>query len=189
MFYGWDAAVNGTRGHEGGPAGLHTDVPFHGRFVTAGAGSRLGSTAFRAAPPLPTFWASMRSPTRILLVEDDSSLRDTLADVLADEGFEVAAAANGREALDRLAAIHPDLIVLDLVMPVMDGWAFREEQRKRPDLAAIPTVVLSASYPSDVPGLPALGAEAVLSKPVRTERLIGALRALLTRPATSELRH
>lgn len=130
----------------------------------------------------------MRSPTRILLVEDDSSLRDTLADVLSDEGFEVAAAANGQEALERLASSHPDLIVLDLVMPVMDGWAFREQQRKSPDLAAIPTVVLSASHPADRTGLHALGAEAVLSKPVRTERLIGALRSLLSQPA-SGLKH
>jgi CheY-like chemotaxis protein len=130
----------------------------------------------------------MRSPNRILLVEDDSSLRDTLADVLSDEGFEVAAAANGREALDKLAASHPDLILLDLVMPVMDGWAFREEQRKIPDLASIPTVVLSATSPIDAPGLQALDAEAVLSKPVRMERLIGALRALLQEPP-SKLKH
>lgn len=124
----------------------------------------------------------MRSPTRILLVEDDRSLRDTLADVLLDEGYEVAAAANGREALDRLAASQPDLILLDLVMPVMDGWAFREEQRKTPELAAIPTVVLSATHPTDGPGLRTLGADAVLSKPVRMERLIGALRAVLKSP-------
>lgn len=130
----------------------------------------------------------MRSPTRILLVEDDRSLRDTLADVLADEGYEVAAAANGREALERLEACHPDLIVLDLVMPVMDGWAFRAEQRKTPALAAIPTVVLSATSPADSPGLRSLGAEAVLSKPVGMERLIDALRGLLTRPAAG-LKH
>jgi CheY-like chemotaxis protein len=121
----------------------------------------------------------MRSPTRILLVEDDRSLRDTLADLLADEGFEVACAANGREALERLAGSRPDLIVLDLVMPVMDGWAFREAQRSSPSLAAIPTVVLSASCPADNPSVRSLGAEAVLTKPVGTERLIGALRRLL----------
>jgi len=130
----------------------------------------------------------MRSPNRILLVEDDTSLRETLADVLSDEGFEVAAAANGREALDQLAASHPDLILLDLVMPVMDGWAFREEQRKVPDLASIPTVVLSATSPIEAPGLRELDAEAVLSKPVRMERLIGALRALLQEPP-SKLKH
>jgi CheY-like chemotaxis protein len=121
----------------------------------------------------------MPSPTRILLVEDDRSLRDALADVLAHEGFEVAEAANGREALDQLAASQPDLIVLDLVMPVMDGWAFRDELRKVPALASIPTVVLSASYPPDDASLRSLGAEAVLSKPIGMDRLIEALRRLL----------
>ncbi len=148
----------------------------------------MGSLPFRAAPPMPSIRASMRSPNRILLVEDDSSLRETLADVLVDEGFEVSAAANGREALEKLAANHPDLILLDLVMPVMDGWAFREAQRKCPDLASIPTVVLSATSPLDGPGLHTLDAEAVISKPVRMERLIGALRALLAEPP-SRLKH
>ena len=121
----------------------------------------------------------MRSVNRILLVEDDHALRDTLADVLADEGYEVACAANGRDALDKLGrGLLPDLIVLDLVMPVMDGWAFRDAQRQKPELARIPMVVLSASFPSNSPRIQALGAEAVLSKPVGMDRLIGALRSL-----------
>jgi len=125
----------------------------------------------------------MRSLHRILLVEDDHSLRETLADVLADEGFEVACASNGREALDQLGkGLLPDLIVLDLVMPVMDGWAFRDAQRQRPELAGIPMVVLSASSPTDGARLRALGVEAVLSKPVGMERLLRAVRGLADRP-------
>ncbi len=121
---------------------------------------------------------------RILLVEDDSALRDTLADVLSDEGYEVACAANGRDALDRLGEGQlPDLIVLDLVMPVMDGWAFREAQQQRPELARIPMVVLSASSPHDSARIRALHAEAVLAKPVGIDRLIGALRGLERAPA------
>ncbi len=129
----------------------------------------------------------MRSLHRILLVEDDHALRDTLADILADEGFEVACASNGREALDKLGkGLLPDLIVLDLVMPVMDGWAFRDAQRQRPDLAGIPMVVLSASFPPDSPRIRALGAEAVLAKPVGMDRLLHAVRGLADppRPAT-----
>ncbi len=129
----------------------------------------------------------MRSPS-ILLVEDDRALREALAEVLTDEGYDVAGAANGREALERLAANHPDLIVLDLVMPVMDGWAFREAQRRNPALASIPTVVLSASFPPDSPSLRSLGAEAVLSKPIGVDRLIGALRGLLE-PSSATLSH
>ena len=123
----------------------------------------------------------MSSSGRILLVEDDSALRDVLADILTDEGYEVDCATNGREALDRLSgdAPSPDLIVLDLLMPVMDGWAFRDAQRKSPRLSRIPTVVLSASYPPDGRRIRSLEAEAVLSKPVGMERLLGALERLL----------
>jgi two-component system, OmpR family, response regulator CpxR len=127
----------------------------------------------------------MRPLHRILVVEDDRALRDTIADILSDEGFEVACASNGREALDQLAREQPpDLIVLDLVMPVMDGWAFRAAQRLRPELARIPTVVLSASFPADNPRIRDLQAEAVLSKPVGIDRLIGAVCGVtVPRPA------
>jgi CheY-like chemotaxis protein len=119
--------------------------------------------------------------TRILLVEDDEALRDVLAEVLADEGYHVECAANGREALESLArcACPPDLILLDLMMPVMDGWSFREAQQLDPRLARIPTVVLSASYPPDSPRIRSLRAEMVLSKPISAERLARMLRRFL----------
>ncbi len=126
----------------------------------------------------------MRASGRILLVEDDDALREVLAEVLADEGYEVDCAANGREALEHLrgSVPSPDAILLDLVMPVMDGWAFRDAQRRSQRLAVIPTLVLSASYPPDSPRMRSLGAQAVLSKPVSMERLIGALQQLLPQP-------
>ena len=81
----------------------------------------------------------MTGPNRILLVEDDHALRETLSDVLSEEGYQVACASNGLEALDRLSRDSlPHLILLDLVMPVMDGWAFRDAQRNRPELAGMP---------------------------------------------------
>ena len=82
----------------------------------------------------------------ILIVEDDADLREALSEVLRDEGYTVAMAADGREALDHLRRqSHPSLILLDLTMPVMNGWQFRAEQRRDPDLSGIPVVVLSAS--------------------------------------------
>ncbi len=134
----------------------------------------------------------MSTPTRILLAEDDISLRDALADVLTEEGYEVDCASNGREALDHLApeAPTPDVILLDLVMPVMDGWAFRDVQRSTPRLAGIPLVVLSASFPPDNPRLKALAAQAVLSKPVGMERLIGTVeRCLPERTGAAPMAH
>jgi CheY-like chemotaxis protein len=122
----------------------------------------------------------MSPPSRILLVEDDHALRETLSDVLSDQGYDVACACNGQEALDRLGQeLPPDLILLDLIMPVMDGWAFRDAQRRSPALAGIPMVVLSASFQPDSPRVRALGAQAVLAKPIGLDRLIAALQRIL----------
>lgn len=118
---------------------------------------------------------------RILVVEDDQAVRESLAEVLSDDGFEVTCAANGREALERLHAAAPALILLDLAMPVMDGWAFRAAQRRDPSVAGIPVVVLSASHGSDIPGATALGVEAFLPKPIDLQRLLGTLRRLAAR--------
>ncbi len=126
----------------------------------------------------------MNLPGRILLIEDDDALREALREVLVDEGYRVDCAANGQEALEQLdGGAAPDLIVLDLVMPVMDGWAFRDAQRMSPRLARIPTMVLSASFPPDSPRMRSLQAQAVLSKPVSIDRLLRAMQRLLPAPA------
>jgi CheY-like chemotaxis protein len=81
----------------------------------------------------------------VLIIEDDLDIRDALGQILEEEGYAVATAANGQEALDQLrSGPPPRLILLDLMMPVMNGWQFRAEQRQDPALAAIPVVVISA---------------------------------------------
>jgi CheY-like chemotaxis protein len=82
----------------------------------------------------------------ILVVEDDADISDVVATSLEDQGYEVVLAANGQEALDKLrdGSPTPDLILLDLMMPVMDGFEFREEQRSDPAIASIPVVLFSA---------------------------------------------
>lgn len=82
----------------------------------------------------------------VLIVEDDLDVRNTIAEVLEEEGHRVFVAADGREALDLLLATpnQPGLILLDLMMPNMDGWQFIAEQRQQERLARIPVVVLSA---------------------------------------------
>jgi CheY-like chemotaxis protein len=114
--------------------------------------------------------------SRILVVEDDPAIRQTVAEVLADEGFDVACAVNGADALAHLAAATvPDLILLDLSMPVMDGWAFRSAQRSDPRLAQIPTVVVSASHGADARSLAALAPDAFLAKPFDLDRLLATI--------------
>jgi len=77
-------------------------------------------------------------------VEDEKDLRELLAEVLQDHGYTVATAANGREALDRLASGPlPALILLDLMMPVMTGWEFRRRQIQDVRIAAIPVIAFS----------------------------------------------
>ena len=82
----------------------------------------------------------------ILTVEDDDAIRESIGEVLSYAGHTVLAASNGQEAINILetADVKPDLILLDLMMPVMDGWVFMEESIKNPSFLAIPIVIVSA---------------------------------------------
>lgn len=115
----------------------------------------------------------MASCAGILVVEDDIDIRDTLAQVLEAEGYAVALAANGSDALDVLRSSQsmPCVILLDLMMPVMDGWQFREEQLKDPVLARIPVVILTADGRADAK-LAIARASDGLAKPVRLDHLL-----------------
>jgi len=105
---------------------------------------------------------------RILVVEDDEDAREALVALLQMKGYSAVPAGNGKEALDYLRqAPLPDLIILDLWMPVMDGWQFRREQIKDPRLAQIPVIVVTAlSDRTDV------DANDVIIKPVDVNRLL-----------------
>jgi CheY-like chemotaxis protein len=82
---------------------------------------------------------------KILVVEDDQSTRELLVELLRTEGFSVSSVSNGQEALHSLETeIKPDLILMDLMMPVMDGYEFRTEQLKNEVWSMIPTIVMSA---------------------------------------------
>ncbi len=109
----------------------------------------------------------------ILIVDDDADVREMLGQFFAIEGYAVATAGNGREALEQLRrAEHlADLILLDLMMPVMDGWQFRLEQQRDPRLASIPVVVLSAVYNARERAA-LLGAVDYMQKPVEFDKLI-----------------
>jgi CheY-like chemotaxis protein len=110
---------------------------------------------------------------RVMVVEDDDDIRDSLIDVLHDFGYLTSSASHGRDALDQLhdGSPRPTLILLDLMMPVMDGPAFREQQLKSPELAGIPVVVISAFH--DLERIIAsLQPAAYLAKPIDVARLL-----------------
>jgi CheY-like chemotaxis protein len=108
----------------------------------------------------------------ILVVDDDPDTRDSLAEILGDEGYRVTGAQNGRDALKYLEVQKPpSLILLDMTMPDMDGWRFRLEQQKNPALALIPVVILSARQDIREAAL-TIGAADYLRKPVRIDSLL-----------------
>jgi CheY-like chemotaxis protein len=109
----------------------------------------------------------------VLVVDDDADIRKMLAEILELEGYEAIPAANGREALGRLrAGARPTVILLDLMMPGMNGWQFRSEQVKDPDLASIPVVVLTGDGQADRKATD-VGAVGYLCKPLDVEALLG----------------
>lgn len=113
---------------------------------------------------------------RVLIVEDNEATRETLSLILRSGGFDVATADNGRSALDMLR-VHerPSVILLDLMMPVMDGWQFRAEQRRDERIADIPVVVCTASEASRAHD-DTLRAAAYLTKPIEIAELLDAIR-------------
>jgi signal transduction histidine kinase len=114
---------------------------------------------------------------RILLVEDDHAIREALQGILEDEGYEIALADNGRAALDHLrTGAAPDLIVLDLRMPVMDGWEFRAAQKSDPAFASIPVIAVSADGSAKAA---AIAAHAYLRKPLSTITLLETISRVL----------
>ena len=116
----------------------------------------------------------MDTPGPILVVEDDQDIRETLASVLTDEGYSVVPAANGAEAIAYIrgeGASRPRLILLDLMMPVMNGWEFSAELRNHEGGAAIPVVVLTGDANVDDTAAE-LGAADLLRKPISLKTLL-----------------
>jgi len=112
----------------------------------------------------------------VLIVEDDHDVRETLGLLLELEGYEVYGAANGKEALALLKSISPpDVIITDIMMPIMTGWEFLESAAEDPALASIPVIILSAAEKKESPKHPKV--LAFLPKPVPIETLMTLIKA------------
>ncbi len=113
----------------------------------------------------------------VLVVEDDASLRELLALILEGEGLEVDTAANGKEALERISARVPALILLDMSMPVMDGWQFCRELDRRS--GPRPRIVVITASTDPAKRADEVHADGWLPKPFDRERLLSMISAVV----------
>ena len=107
----------------------------------------------------------------VLVVEDDEDSRNVLLAVLASEGYHAIGARNGLEGLQQARVVHPDIILLDLQMPVMDGVSFRRNQARYPEIASIPVICVSALHNAHAIAREA-GAVDCVTKPVDFDHLL-----------------
>ncbi len=120
----------------------------------------------------------------VLVVEDDKDIRDGLVEILIEEGYGVGAVANGALALEYLRTQRvPSVILLDLMMPVMDGWQFRNEQLKDAALASIPVIILTADGQAKQKAATMAAADG-LTKPLRLHDLLQAIEQQRRRALT-----
>jgi CheY-like chemotaxis protein len=116
----------------------------------------------------------------VLIVDDDADFRDTLAEVLRDEGHCIIEAGNGEEAIHILDSLKPDLVLLDLIMPVVDGWSLFDTIRARRELREVPIAFLSG-----VPSLAPPGGSLVLKKPLDLPGLLALIETVRSSGPTS----
>jgi CheY-like chemotaxis protein len=112
----------------------------------------------------------------VMIVEDDRDVRETMAEILTDAAYQPLLASNGKEALEHLrtAATKPCVILLDIMMPVMNGWEFRAQQRNEEALNAIPVVVITAHADASRAAAE-MEAAGFLRKPVKLESLLASV--------------
>lgn len=125
-------------------------------------------------------WSSGREPIlgaaaggRVLVVDDDPDVRETLAELLESKGYAVATAADGAQALERLRSAGADVVLLDLWMPVVDGWTFLNVKQADAEIAHIPVIVASAAPAQALPG-----AANFVPKPFQLDQLLSAVSSL-----------
>ncbi len=149
--------------------------------VTSQAG--VGTEVRVSLPFEPAGWHRQHETTSnrlsvrpcILVIDDDASMRELLATALHLSGFVVATASNGADGLKRAREIQPAVVLLDLMMPVMDGTHFREAQLRDPRIARVPVICISSVDPTEEPAV-RLRPAAYIVKPFDMDQIVSAVR-------------
>ena len=115
----------------------------------------------------------------ILVVDDDRAIRDVVSDILEMSDYRVRTASNGVEALDQIRVEPPAAVLLDLMMPVMDGWEFLEQCRRRGPCADLPVAIMSAAHDA-ASAASKLGVQGYLTKPFELEAVLAVVDRLAT---------
>jgi len=131
----------------------------------------------QASPRLTRSPFAKEKRPKILVIDDDKDIRNVITDILDQSGYEVFTASSGQQGLDLATQIVPSLIILDLMMPGMDGWTVLTKLQHKPALADIPVIILSGA--SGLEMAMSLGAAAVLFKPVDANQLTAEIAAQL----------
>jgi CheY-like chemotaxis protein len=114
----------------------------------------------------------------ILVVDDDAAIRDVVVDILEMSEYRVKTATNGADALDQVRTDRPAAVLLDLMMPVMDGWEFLRRCRREPFGATLPVAVMSAARDAAAAAAE-LGAQAFLNKPFELDAVLSVVKRLV----------
>lgn len=122
----------------------------------------------------------MTETKKVLVADDEPTIRRLVSRTLTGKGFEVVEAADGEEALMKVTTDKPDVVILDVMMPKLDGWEVRDAMRRDPNLKEIPIIILSAvgEFEDQLRGLES-GAEDYITKPFAPEELVEAVTSIL----------
>jgi two-component system chemotaxis response regulator CheY len=123
---------------------------------------------------------------RLLLVDDDEDLRVSLAEALEESGYAVIQAGNGQRALELLEAERPDLVLLDLLMPVLNGWQFCQSKDENPVTAKIPVIAMSAAVSKDPSSPYYIDVDDFIAKPVELDELLSKIAGCVTNTRATE---
>jgi DNA-binding response OmpR family regulator len=123
----------------------------------------------------------MAEKKKIFHIDDEAEMQMLVKMILSKHDFEIVNAFDGQEALDKLSDLRPDLILLDLAMPILDGWALRQKLLELEHLEGVPIVLLTAKYSSGdaMQGLHEMAVDAYLTKPFTPSELLNTVNGVL----------